>query len=88
VNNATKEKEMADDEYCENCGGTCDGCCGGPNKKYPTDKEQADGIVKMIMSNGPRIALLVMNELTKQMANQLLTEADDKLLKDTVTSHQ
>lgn len=64
------------DDYCENCGGECDGCCGGSNKKYPTDKEQADGIVKMIMSHGPRIALLVMNELSKQLADKLETHAN------------
>lgn len=53
---------MADDDYCDNCDGECDGCCGGPNKKYPTDEGEADHIVKIIMSNGHTIANLVLDQ--------------------------
>ncbi len=59
---------MADnDDYCDNCGDVCDGCCGGANKKRPTNKDHVDSIVKMIMSHGLHIARLVNNELTKQI---------------------
>lgn len=58
---------MSDDTYCENCGGVCDECCGGSTKKFPTEKEQADDIVKMIMSNGYTIANLVFEDLKEKI---------------------
>ena len=62
---------MADNDYCENCGGVCDGCCGGPNKKFPTEEEKAEHIVKMIMSLGHTIANIVLNKLIKQIQTNL-----------------
>jgi hypothetical protein len=58
---------MTNDEYCENCGGECDGCCGGTNKMFATKEEQAKDIVKIIMSHGLHMANLVLTELKKQM---------------------
>lgn len=58
---------MSDNDYCENCGGKCDGCCGGSNKKFPTKEEQVEGLVKTIMSYGLPIANLVLSELRKQI---------------------
>ncbi len=62
---------MADNEYCENCGGECDGCCGGPAKKYLTEEEHAKDIVKMIISYGPSMVLHVLNELKKQVSAEV-----------------
>ncbi len=62
-----------DNEYCENCGGECDGCCGGSNKKFITEKEQVENIVRMIMSYGFSMANIVLNELNKQIADVSLT---------------
>ena len=58
---------MADDDYCDNCGGVCDGCCGGSNKKFRTEEEEADHIVKLIISHSHSIANLVLNKLIKQI---------------------
>jgi hypothetical protein len=58
---------MADNDYCENCGGDCDGCCAGPDKKFPTKQEQAREIVKMIMSHGHFMANLVLKELNAKL---------------------
>ena len=65
---------MTDDEYCENCSGECDGCCGGSNKKFTTEKEQSENIVRMIMSYGFSMANLVLNELNKQITDVSLTK--------------
>lgn len=65
---------MLDNEYCDNCGGECDGCCGGSNKKFTTEKEQAENIVKMIMSYGFSMANLVLDELNKQIVNVSLAK--------------
>lgn len=62
---------MADDNYCNNCDGECDGCCGGPNKKFPTEEEEAEHIVKNIMSNGHTIANLVLDKLIKKIQTTL-----------------
>lgn len=60
---------MADeDDYCDNCDGPCDGCCGGPNKKYPTKEDEAKLLVKTIMTYGNHVAEMVLEELKKQLA--------------------
>lgn len=58
---------MADNNYCDNCDDICDGCCGGPTKKYPSKEEQARDMVKMIMSHGLPIAELVLKELAAKL---------------------
>jgi hypothetical protein len=66
-----KNLDMADnEEYCENCGDECDGCCGGTKKKYPTEKQQATDMVNMIMSHGYSMAQLVLSELQKRLETE------------------
>lgn len=63
-----KNLDMADnDNYCENCGDECDGCCGGSTKKYPKKQQQVEEMVKMIMSHGYSIAQLVLSKLQKRL---------------------